>query len=129
MIWNATQHAATADQKGQGVVDLPKGLRQELTQALTFNELPNYDELYFRSIAVIAILQAAGMKQGDSIMVGGAPFLMEELCRLLRINGYKPVFAFSRRESVEKQMPDGSTIKTAVFRHLGFVDPTKPQQP
>lgn len=128
VVWNATQHAATADQVAQGVRDLPEELRKELTQALTFEELPNYDELYFRSLGILIILQDAGLQQGDWVMVGGAPFLMEELCRLLRINGYKPVFAFSKRESVEKQMPDGTVQKIAIFKHLGFVDPAVPQQ-
>ena len=126
-IWNATQHAATADQVAQGVKDLPEVLRKDLSQALTFDEVPNYDELYFRSIVIIGVLQDAGLQQGDKVMVGGAPFLMEELCRLLRVNGYKPVFAFSKRESVERMLPDGTVQKVAIFKHLGFVDPTKPQ--
>lgn len=32
-------------------------------------------------------------------------------------------YAFSRRESVETQLPDGSVKKSSVFRHIGFVEP------
>jgi hypothetical protein len=56
-------------------------------------------------------------------MIGGAPFFMEPLSRALRDAGYKPIFAFSRRESVERTMPDGTVQKVAIFRHLGFVEP------
>jgi len=35
--------------------------------------------------------------------------------------GLDPVFAFSRRETREETLPDGSVRKTSVFRHAGFV--------
>ena len=34
----------------------------------------------------------------------------------------KPLYAFSKREVVEEQLPDGSVRKTQVFKHLGFVE-------
>lgn len=126
-IWNATQHAATAEQIQQGMVDLPAELRTQLSELLTFEELPSAAMLRTRSIAVIGLLAVAGAKCGDRVMIGGAPFLMEELSHSCREIGFVPTFAFSRRESVEKVMPDGSITKTAVFRHLGFVEPEPPQ--
>lgn len=126
-IWNATQHTATPEQREQGVVDLPAEERENMAKFLTFEELPNSMQLRMHSIAVVGHILAAGAKPGDRVMIGGAPFFMEELSHSCREAGLVPVFAFSRRESVEKQMPDGSTVKTAVFRHLGFVEPTVPQ--
>lgn len=127
VIWNATQHAATADQIEQGVVDLPVELRTQLAAALTFAELPTSEELRMRSIQVVGLIMTAGAKPGDKVMIGGAPFFMEELSHSVREMGMFPVFAFSRRESVEKQMPDGTVQKVAIFKHLGFVEPTAPQ--
>lgn len=127
VIWNVTQHAATTDQKEQGVVDLPEEAREKLAKLLTFDELPTAEVLRIRSSIIAGFVMAAGAKPGDKVMIGGAPFFMEELSHSLRLVGYHPVFAFSKRESVEKQMPDGSTVKTAVFRHLGFVETTTPR--
>lgn len=126
-IWNATQHAATADQKSQGVVDLPEEARVGLAKVLTFEELPTAEQLRIRSVMVIGCILAAGAKAGDRVMLGGAPFFMEELSHAARELDLVPVFAFSKRESVEKQMPDGTVQKVAIFRHLGFVEPTTPQ--
>jgi len=47
---------------------------------------------------------------------------MTALARRLESVGLKPVFAFSKRESVDQPQPDGSVRKVAVFRHIGFVD-------
>lgn len=126
-IWNATQHTATADQIEQGVVDLPEELRQQVSRFLTFAELPGNEDLRIRSIAIVGQLMAAGAKPGDQVMLGGAPFFMEELSHSCRSVGLIPVFAFSRRESVEQVQEDGSIRKVAIFRHLGFVKPSQPQ--
>ena len=126
VIWNATQHTATADQIEQGVVDLPPKLRAQLAEFLTFEKLPTNDDLLLRGVLVTEVLLRAGAKPGSRVLIGGAPFFMESLCTALRSVGYVPVFAFSRRESVEKVMSDGSVQKVAVFRHLGFVTPEAP---
>ena len=41
VIWNATQHIATADQKEQKVIDLPTEIREELCKHLTFEDIPS----------------------------------------------------------------------------------------
>ena len=126
-VWNATQHLATPEQVEQGVVDLPEEERENLAKFLTFEELPNSLQLRMHSIAVVGHILAAGAKPGDRVMIGGAPFFMEELSHSCRESGLVPVFAFSKRESVEQAMPDGTVRKVAVFRHLGFVEPSVPQ--
>ena len=55
-------------------------------------------------------------------MIGGAPFFMGILEQELKKQGIKPVYAFSQRESVDKEMADGSVQKVAVFKHLGFYE-------
>jgi hypothetical protein len=55
-------------------------------------------------------------------MIGGAPYLMGALEKALRECGFTPVYAFSKRESIDQPQPDGSVRKVAVFRHLGFVE-------
>ena len=122
-IWNCTQHTATSEQQAQGVIDLPDKWRKQLSELLTFEDLPEPSELRTRSIAVVGVIMGAGAKVGDRVMLGGAPFFMEELCRTVREFGFTPVFAFSKRESAERAMPDGTVQKVAVFRHLGFVMP------
>ena len=57
-------------------------------------------------------------------MIGGAPFFMSTLERVLVLNGIKPLYAFSERVSEETTAPDGAVTKINVFKHIGFVDPT-----
>lgn len=57
-----------------------------------------------------------------AVMLGGAPFLMAPLERAFVEAGWRVLYAFSRRESVEEPQPDGSVRKTAVFKHIGFVE-------
>ena len=125
MILNMTQHAASAEQKAAGTVDLAGADGVALRRLLTFEHLPNAEEIKKRAdaIADLAAAHSAGA-EGDRVrcMIGGAPFLIPALVRALRRRGLVPVCAFSRRESVDEDQADGSVIKRSVFRHLGFVD-------
>ena len=46
---------------------------------------------------------------------------MGPLCAALKAVGVQPVFSFTERKSVEKQMADGSVVKTSIFAHVGWV--------
>ena len=118
-IWNATQHPATADQVAAGVLDLSPVWREGLSKLLTFDELPTREFVLNRAES-ITVLLGAFAKEGDSVMIGGAPFLMAPLEAVLTAAGYKPIYAFSVRRSVEEQI-DGVIKKVGVFQHLGFV--------
>jgi len=104
------------------VFDLHPQHQEKLRDLLTFNSLPSAEDIV--DAAEIAadlaadVASAAGCRH---VMIGGAPFLMSPLERALKERGLIPLYAFSRRESVEETMPDGSVRKTAVFRHQGFV--------
>ncbi len=119
MCVNLTQHKATPEQIAAGVTDLPDVVREHLIKVLTFDELPSRKliKLHAEEVAFLArpyVNRAA--------MIGGAPFLMGPLTDALKALNITPVFAFSRRESVESVQPDGSVKKVAVFRHAGFVE-------
>ena len=129
MIINLTQHAATAEQVSVGVVDLPAEQREALIDALTFESIPDAEEIRDRAhdIAELACFNGLGGDDGDDpfpshAMIGGAFWLMAPLAEELKARNIQPVFAFSLRESSEIAMPDGSVRKTLVFRHVGFVD-------
>ncbi len=127
MILNLTQHPATPEQLEAGVVDLPAAERSELCELLTFEELPSSEELdnraeYLAQMVTCSEIFEDGAPMGTRVMIGGAPFFMEPLAQTLRAHGYIPVYAFSRRESVETDDGQGGVRKTAIFRHLGFVE-------
>lgn len=126
VILNATQHQATPEQLASGIQDLSAEIRAELSKLLTFEELPSAMDLRVRSIQVTGLLLTQGAKPGDKIMIGGAPFFMEELADTLRRTGLVPCYAFSRRESVDQPQPDGSVRKMAVFRHVGLIEARAP---
>ena len=127
-IFNMTQHAATADQLAVGVVDYPEYQargrflsRSEMVELLTFEKLPTAQDLERRATWLAEDLSWR-WGDGASAMIGGAPFFMPVLERKLKEYGIKVLYAFSKRESVEEQQPDGSVIKRNTFRHAGFVE-------
>ncbi len=115
---NLTQHAATPEQIAAGVVDLQGTGATTLRHLLTFKHIPERDDVLAAAEAIAALAKAHG---AQAAMIGGAPFLMGPLEIELKLVGIKPVYAFSRRESVEEAMPNGSVRKTAILRHAGFV--------
>ena len=125
-ILNLTQHVATPEQSAAGVFE-PSN-KDAIRKELTFADIPDDDmEIYDRArrLAFTAKGEAisAGVKSGERYaMIGGAPFLMPVLEQLLRAKGIVPLYAFSRRESVERTLPDGSVEKINNFVHVGFVE-------
>lgn len=125
MVLNLTQHQATSEQRAAGVFDLHPQHLAKLRDLLTFDALPSPEDVALDAeIAADLAADVAAVAGCRRIMIGGAPFLMATLERELRKRGLVPVYAFSRRESVEETMPDGTVRKTTVFRHEGFVTAT-----
>lgn len=122
---NLTQHLATAEQREAGVFDLHPQHQAKLRDLLTFGALPTAEEVAVDAeVAADLAADVAEVAGCRHVMIGGAPFLMPPLERALKQRGLVPVYAFSRRESVEETLPDGTVRKTAVFRHQGFVTAT-----
>lgn len=119
MLLNLTQHKTTKEQAEAGVVDLPEDARGALCTLLTFESLPDMVQLEERAREVVKI---AKLQHANKAMIGGAPFFMGTLERHLKAAGFRVFYAFSRRESVEQTLTDGSVKKVNVFRHLGFVE-------
>lgn len=118
-ILNLTQHKANAAQKLEGVFDpANKAMIEEL---LTFTTIPSKNTLHRRAKALANVVSQFENYKGR-VMIGGAPYLMPYLEDALIDIGCTPVYAFSIRDSVEEVLPDGTTIKKAVFVHLGFVE-------
>jgi len=118
-ILNLTQHPATPSQRKAGVVEPDEELKKEIKRLLTFEELPDKVDISTRAYYLAQIAYEAGYKFA---LIGGAPYLMSALERHLKASGVTPVYAFSKRETIEKTMPDGSVVKTQVFKHLGFIE-------
>ena len=99
-----------------------------MAEALTVDAQPTRQEIADRcaNIAALAVHNGLGGDEGDdqhptAAMIGGAPWMMRALEDALADVGVQPVYAFSVRESVEQEQPDGSVRKINVFRHAGFV--------
>jgi hypothetical protein len=118
-VLNLTQHTATGDQALEGVREPSPELKAEIRGLLTFDELPSGLDIGLTARELATIASEEGLEYA---MIGGAPFLMAELERHLRLRGVKPLYAFSQRESVEVTADDGSVTKTNVFKHVGFVE-------
>ena len=129
LIVNLTQHAATEEQRAAGVCDLPEEFRKELLRLITFEEIHTPSEMRERANSVLALFEGAGEKltreedEGIAAMIGGAPFFSSALEEAFLRGGVRVLYAFSKRESIERVLPDGTVRKESIFRHAGFVDP------
>lgn len=117
-IINLTQHPATPEQKEAGVLDLDDTTGLMLKTLLTFEEIPTAKDLLLRAQQIAVIAKGTFAKKA---MIGGATFFMIYLHVALMREGITPVYAFSRRESVEERLPDGTVKKSSIFKHIGFV--------
>ena len=117
-ILNFTQHAATAEQLEAGVIDLMQHDLASLKALLNFVGLPTADEIYERAYAIAALAENLF---AETVMVGGAPFLMPVLQKALQMRGITVLYAFSERVSIEK-IVNGVVVKTNEFKHIGFIE-------
>ena len=121
-ILNLTQHLSTEEQVEAGVIE-PES-KEYIQKLLTFDEIPSKQEIRKRARQLAGYAKLTFKGERGKAMIGGAPFLMSELEYWLRNNKIEPVYAFSKRVSVEKKV-NGQIIKTNVFKHIGFVSPYK----
>ena len=117
-ILNFTQHAATAEQLDAGVIDLMQHDLASLKELLNFVGLPTGEEVYERAYQIARLAENLF---AETVMIGGAPYLMAELQKALQVRGITVLYAFSERVSVEK-IVDGVVVKTNEFKHIGFVE-------
>ena len=137
-IINLTQHQMVQEQYEYNGIELyevqfkghEKEARADILEALTFNEIPSKEDIIGRAktlstIAVATLNQARDLSGLDAkfyALIGGAPYLMSALEKELKEDGIIPLYAFSKRESVEKVNPDGSVTKTCIFKHAGYIE-------
>jgi hypothetical protein len=117
-ILNLTQHPASPEQIAAGTVEPDPTTKRQISELLTFHELPDPAEISLRAIKLAELAKAIGC---DAAMIGGAPYLMGDLQAALEQHGVIPCFAFTTRESIEEIQKDGTTVKKSVFLHRGFV--------
>ena len=127
IILNFTQHTLTKEQLDSLVEEgfTLKNVAAEieapeyLKNCLTFTECPSREELNQRASALADY--AKNQCKATDVIVGGAPYFMGALETALIERGIKPRYAFTERVAVETVNPDGSTTKTSIFRHSGWV--------
>lgn len=115
-ILNLTQHQATAEQVQAGVVEPTS--KTEVQNLLTFDDLPTQDDITQKANALANIAKQHDVKFA---LIGGAPYLMSMLEQELVSVGITPLYAFSKRVSVEHQNDNGEVVKQNIFKHVGFV--------
>lgn len=122
-ILNLTQHNATAEQLAEGVCEPTPADKETIKSLLTFdkNVLEHKKLIDDRASALVELINK-NYEDVWKVLIGGAPFLMAPLERALKRHGYTPVYSFTDRVTVETAQPDGTVIKTAVFKHLGFIE-------
>jgi hypothetical protein len=122
---NLTQHELTPEQREFIDVECYTD-RQKVKDLLTFTKLPSKADILYRALDLAAIVENI-VDQDEHVdlflvLIGGAPYLMKPLIEELKELGVIPVFSYTDRVSVETMQPDGSVVKTNVFKHIGFVE-------
>lgn len=118
---NLTQHKINSEQlanlfdHGIAVIDCEP--QPHIQANITFDELPSPEVLRKRAFVVAEI---ASLQGANYALVGGAGYFMRHLEDELLARNITPLHAFTMREVVET-VKDGETVKTAVFRHKGFI--------
>ena len=143
LVFNATQHSATLDQKVVGVMDLEDELLASLKKSITFGSTYTKEDLVKAAEEVATILYKSWDKYCWSLtkdvhpqdeigfqncwyhtpkkcMIGGMPSFMPVLESVLKEKGWEVGYACSERVSVDQHMPDGSVRKVNSFKHVGF---------
>lgn len=117
-FFNITNHSLTGEQLADikdkfnidEVVDLNPGeVEPQISSAQVNNLATN-------------LIANGNFSLGDVAMVQTEQTLVFFLVSILQRIGVRCVVATTRRESAEKVLPDGSIIKTNVFRHVRFRD-------
>ena len=136
IILNLTQHKMTADQYEYNGIKLKEVISEipeeredyekELKALLNFHELPTKDTINLRVMQITEFalnhFMGADVENNRYALIGGAPYLTAPLAEMLKKVGITPLYAFSKRESVEVVQPDGSVVKTSVFKHAGYIE-------
>ena len=138
LLINLTQHTLTKEQfyhKGENLVEITfkpyngtsKGTVDYVKHLLNFTSLPTKEDIISRATALADYaegLLSQAKNDGDRLfaLVGGAPYLMGALETALKERGIQPLYAYSQRESVETINSDGSVTKTAIFKHIGYIE-------
>lgn len=117
---NLTQHDLTQDQIEAGAYEPTPEDKAKIKKLLTFDEPPTYVDLFNRAHEISKIVREGGYN-AKCALIGGAPYFMCHLENSLLGNDIVPVYAFSKRVSVEEQQPDGSVVKKNVFKHEAFI--------
>jgi hypothetical protein len=118
-IVNLTQHPATPEQIAAGVMDLNSAALSLLKKLIIFEVQPSKDNMRAAADIVADIAVGTG---ADAAMVGGPPFFASTLEMALKVRNIKPLYSFSRRETIDEIQDDDSLKEVSVFKHAGFIE-------
>ena len=116
-ILNLTQHVATQEQLVAGVFEPAN--KEEVRTLLTFTAVPTSADMTERAEALARIVLD---EKAEAAMIGGAPYFMSSLEKVLQAMGIRLCYSFTERKTTETVDPTtGAVHKTQVFVHSGWV--------
>lgn len=116
---NLTQHNLTQEQVANNECFRIEAVANDIVcDRLTFNSIPTAEEMEERALELARL---AANHSVEAAVIGGAPYFMPFIEKALLKLDIMPLYSFSKRESVERKNPDGTVVKTSVFKHIGWV--------
>ena len=92
---------------------------------LTFYDIPTESDLKNRASQ---LADYALHENADSVLIGGAMYLMPFLIFELNKRNIDAYYSFSKRISKDVIQKDGRVKKTIIFKHCGFIRATLPKE-
>lgn len=123
MMLNLTQHILTKEQAQNRIIE-PLNKRY-VCSLLTFYDIPTESDLKNRASQ---LADYALHENADSVLIGGAMYLMPFLIFELNKRNIDAYYSFSKRISKDVIQKDGRVKKTIIFKHCGFIKATLPKE-
>ena len=117
---NLTQHNATPEQVKEGVIELGSFTKRLVNDLLTFEDVSEVSGIAMtqRADKIVSLLP----NDTEMALIGGASYFMPYLSEALRKARITPYYSFTKRVIENEFVSDGSVKKTAIFKHIAFIE-------
>lgn len=123
-ILNLTKHCATPEQVADGVIEPSTETKEQILRLLTFDKIPTQKEIDNRANAIANIMVKESDLMGGSVnavMIGGAPYLMSILERVLIARDITPLYSFMQMVVVAEGGRPYGFVRESTYKHVVFV--------
>ena len=118
-IYNLTKHKFTAEQQADATcVEVPAAQDPKLQD---FSAPPTNEEMETRASQLMQLAIDAGAEEKDHVLIASAMYFIPYLIEAAKEADLVPTFSFTKRQSKETKLEDGSIKQEYIFRHEAWI--------